>query len=113
LAMTVSFLKGLPKRFRPRAGLSFDAVDQNRQRTDGFTGPVRPNQQGRRAGKRGNVPPQHAGLPCAERLDRPLRGAKAALKRPAAGSNRSTEEGQIDTGSVAARSPRWPTWVRP
>lgn len=74
-----------------RAGLSFDAVDQNRQGTGGFTGLGQPNLQGRLAGKRGR-PLKQAELPCAERLDRPLRGAPAALKRPAAGSNRSTEE---------------------
>jgi hypothetical protein len=49
--MTVSFHSGFPKRLRPCAGLPFDADDQNRQRTGGFTGPVRLNQQDRFAGK--------------------------------------------------------------
>ncbi|MCY1667749.1 hypothetical protein [Rhizobium sp. SL86] len=34
-----------------RAGLPFDADDQDRQRKGGFTGPVRLNQQGRFAGQ--------------------------------------------------------------
>ncbi|NTA19388.1 hypothetical protein [Agrobacterium tumefaciens] len=34
-----------------RAGLPFDADDPNRQRTGGFTGPIRLSQQGRFAGK--------------------------------------------------------------
>jgi hypothetical protein len=34
-----------------RADLPFDADDQNRQRTGGFTGPIRLNQQGRFAGQ--------------------------------------------------------------
>ncbi|NSL21621.1 hypothetical protein [Agrobacterium tumefaciens] len=34
-----------------RAGLPFDADDQNRQRTGGFKGPIRLNQQDRFAGQ--------------------------------------------------------------
>ncbi|MGO1164385.1 hypothetical protein ACTOV4_21130 [Brucella sp. C7-11G] len=34
-----------------RAGLSFDADDQNRQGMGGFTGPIRLSQQGRFAGQ--------------------------------------------------------------
>jgi len=34
-----------------RAGLPFDADDQDRQRMGGFTGPIRVNQQGRFAGQ--------------------------------------------------------------
>jgi hypothetical protein len=34
-----------------RAGLPFDADDQNRQRTGGFTGPIRLSKQSRFAGQ--------------------------------------------------------------
>ncbi|ANV26147.1 hypothetical protein BA939_19490 [Rhizobium sp. S41] len=76
-----------------RAGLPFDADDQNRQRTGGFTGPIRLSQQGRFAGRQVSTCLGPRACSRAVRLDRPLRGATAALKRPAAGSDRSNKKG--------------------
>lgn len=95
-----------------RAGLPFDVDDQNRQRTDGFTGPIRLSQQGRFAAQQVLTCLGPRACPRAERLDRPLRGAQAALKRPAAGSDRNEKKGS-GTGPMSDARRRRTTWPSP
>ncbi len=49
--LTMSVPSVAAERVPARAGLPFDADDQNRQGTGGFTGPIRLNQQDRVAGQ--------------------------------------------------------------
>ncbi len=93
-------------------GLPFDVDDQNRQRTDGFTGPIRLSQQGRFAAQQVLTCLGPRACPRAERLDRPLRGAQAALKRPAAGSDRNEKKGS-GTGPMSDARRRRTTWPSP
>ncbi|PVE50645.1 hypothetical protein [Rhizobium rhizogenes] len=94
-----------------RAGLPFDAGDQNRQWTGGFTGPIRLNQQGRFAGQQVSTCLGPRACPRAGKLGRPPRGATAALKRPAAGSDRSEQEGQSSTARYGSSGKEltWPS----
>ena len=81
-----------------RAGLPFDADDQGPARDGRLhrSDPAEPAGQG--CGPAGLGLSRPRACRRAERLDRPPRGAQAALKRPAAGSDRSEQEGQSGTG---------------
>lgn len=94
------FLPWMPKRFRPVPVCPSMRTTRNRQRTGGFTGPIRLNQQGRFAGQQVSTCSGPRACHCAGRLGRPPRGAQAALKRPAAGSDRSEQEGHSSTGPM-------------
>jgi len=69
-----------------RAGLPFDADDQNRQRTGGFTGPIRLNKQGRFAGQQVYGP---AGFD--------LLGTASLLSRSEAGSAAPRRDSGLET----------------
>ncbi|MFC3320057.1 hypothetical protein ACFOHY_25085 [Rhizobium rosettiformans] len=96
-----------------RAGLPFDAGDQEPakggrlQRSD----PAEPAGQGCEPAGLDLSRPR--ACPRAERLDRPPRGATAALKRSAAGSDRSNKEGQSGSGPISNASPRGTAWPSP
>lgn len=89
-----------------RAGLPFDADDQEPAKDGRLhrSDPAEP--AGQVCGPAGFDLLGTAGLPCAERLGRPQRGATAALKRPAAGLDRSEQEGQSSTARYLALAGR-------
>ncbi|MDH7809543.1 hypothetical protein P3T33_004703 [Rhizobium sp. AN67] len=89
-----------------RAGLPFDADDQNRQRDGRLhrSDPAEP--AGQVCGQAGFYLSRRRACPRAGRLGRPPRGATAALKRPAAGLDRSEQEGQSSTARYLALAGR-------
>ncbi|KQZ59779.1 hypothetical protein ASD54_23680 [Rhizobium sp. Root149] len=87
-----------------RAGLPFDADDQEPAR-DGRLHRSDPTEPaGQVCGPAGFNLRRPRACPRAERLDRPPRGATAALKRPAAGSDRNEKKGSRH-GSDIGRKP--------
>jgi len=82
----------------PLAGLPFGAVNRNRQGTGvSGSGRDRSSEAGARASEAESLA-KAAWLLCDERHDRPPRGAPAALKHPAAGSDRNKTERQTGQG---------------
>ncbi|NKL80980.1 hypothetical protein GFL18_32535 [Rhizobium leguminosarum bv. viciae] len=86
------------------AGLPFDAVERNRPSGGGFYRSGTAGRAKRVCGQAGVKPCEGREPVLRGRLHRSPRGAPATLKRPAAGSDRSENEGQ--TGGSRAMAPK-------